>query len=85
MFLYLLYTTPSDIQLSYEEVTHVIKCLKNHKAPGTDQILAEFLKKGGETLWRRIHHLIKLNWTQHKIPEEWCVGIIQLSAPTLEP
>jgi len=31
-----------DIQPSYEEVTHVIKCLKNHKAPGTDQILAVF-------------------------------------------
>ena len=30
-----------DIQPSYEEVTHVIKCLKNHKAPGTDQIIAE--------------------------------------------
>jgi hypothetical protein len=46
-----------DIQLSYEEVTHVIKCLKTHKAPGTDQILTELLKKGGETPWRRIHHL----------------------------
>ena len=52
-------TKNEDIQPSYEEVTHVIKCLKNHKAPGTDQILAGFLKKGGEILWRRIHHLIK--------------------------
>jgi len=51
-------------------VAYVIKCLKNHKAPGKYQILAEFLKKGGETLWRRIHHLIKLIWTQHKMPEE---------------
>jgi hypothetical protein len=31
-----------DIQPSYGAVTHVTKCLKNHKAPGTDQILAEF-------------------------------------------
>jgi hypothetical protein len=30
-----------DIQPSYEEVTHLIKCLKNHKVSGTDQILAE--------------------------------------------
>ena len=54
-----------DIQPSYEEVTHIIKRLKNHKVPRTDQILAEFLKKGGEPLWRRIHHLIKLIWTQN--------------------
>ena len=50
---------------------------KNHKVPGTDQILAELLKKGGETLWRRIHHLIKLIWVQHKMPGEWSMGIIQ--------
>jgi len=66
-----------DIQLSYEEMTHIIKCLKNHKAPGTDQMLAEFFKKGGEILWRRIHHLIKLIWMYRKIPEEWSIEIIQ--------
>ena len=64
-----------DIQPSYEEVTHIIKCLKNHKAPGTDQILAELFKKE-ETLGRRIHHLIKLIWVQHKMQEEWSMGII---------
>jgi hypothetical protein len=58
-----------DIQPSYEEVTHIIKCLKNHKVPGTGQILAELLKRGGEILWRRIH-LFKLIWTQHKMPKE---------------
>ena len=30
-----------DIQPSYEEVTHVIKCLKKHKSPGTDQMIAD--------------------------------------------
>jgi len=35
-----------DIQLSYEELKYVIKCLKNHKVPGTDQIMAELQKKG---------------------------------------
>ena len=58
-------------------MTHVIKCLKYHKAPGTDRQLAELLKKGGETLWRRSHYLIKLIWIQHKMPKEWSVGIIQ--------
>jgi len=64
-----------DIQPSYEEVTHAIQCLKKHKAAGTDQIVAELLTKGGETLWRRIHHLVKLIWTQHTIPEDWFIGI----------
>ena len=58
-------------------MTRVIKGLKNHKAPGTDQILAELLKKAGETLWRRIHHLIKLISVQHKMLEEWSMRIIQ--------
>jgi sorting nexin-29 len=57
-------------------VTHVIQCLKKHKATGTVQIVAEFFKKGEETLWRRIHLLVKLIWTQHKIPEDWSIGII---------
>jgi len=58
-------------------VTHVIEGLNKNKAPGTRQILPELLKTGGETPWRRIHHLIKLIWVQHKMPEEWSMGIIQ--------
>jgi len=50
---------------------------KNHKPPGTNQISAELLKKGEETLWRRIHHLIKLLWAQHKMLEEWSMRIIR--------
>jgi sorting nexin-29 len=39
--------------------------------------IGRIFTKGGETLWRRIHHLIKLIWAEHKIPEEWSIGIIQ--------
>jgi hypothetical protein len=39
--------------------------------------ISRIFKKGGETLWRRNHHLIKLIWVQHKMPEEWSMGIIQ--------
>jgi hypothetical protein len=38
-----------------EEVLKVIKCLKNCKAPGSDGITAELLKKGGVKLWERIY------------------------------
>jgi hypothetical protein len=34
-----------DIQPSYDEVTYVIKCLKDHKASRTEQLIAELLKK----------------------------------------
>jgi hypothetical protein len=40
-----------DIQPRYEEVPYVIKCLRNHKAPGTAQIIAELLKKKEERIY----------------------------------
>ena len=39
--------------------------------------ISRTFKKGGETLWRRTHHLIKLIWVQHKMLEEWSMGITQ--------
>jgi hypothetical protein len=59
-----------DIQPSYEEVTHVIKCLKTTSLQEQNKYYQNTFKKGGETLWRRIHRLIKLIWVQHKISEE---------------
>jgi len=42
-----------NIQSSYEEVTHPIKYLKTHKAPGTDQILTELKKKRRRNLMQK--------------------------------
>jgi hypothetical protein len=39
------------------EVEIAIGKLKSYKSPGTDQILAELIKAGGETLCSKIHKL----------------------------
>jgi hypothetical protein len=40
------------------EVEITIGKVKSYKSPGTDQILAELIKAGGETLCSEIHNLI---------------------------
>jgi hypothetical protein len=40
------------------EIAIAIGKLKSYKSPGTDQIPAEFIKAGGETLCSEIHKLI---------------------------
>jgi hypothetical protein len=44
-----------DIHMAEPELIHIkveiaIRKLKSYKSPGTDQILAELIKAGGETL-----------------------------------
>jgi hypothetical protein len=43
---------------SLVEVEIAIGKLKSYKSPGTDQILAELIKAGGETLYSEIHRLV---------------------------
>jgi len=57
-----------DIQPSYEEVTRNSMPKKTQGGRNRSNS-GRILKKGGETLWRRIHHLVNLIWTQLKIPE----------------
>jgi hypothetical protein len=45
---------------SASEVEAAIGKLKRYKSPGVDQILAELIQAGGETLCSEIHKLIKL-------------------------
>jgi hypothetical protein len=40
------------------EVEIAIAKLKRYKSPGNDQIPAELIQAGGETLWSEIHKLI---------------------------
>jgi hypothetical protein len=42
--------------------------LKSYKSPGTDQISAELIKAGGETLCSEIQKLICSIWNKEKLP-----------------
>jgi hypothetical protein len=43
---------------------------------GTDQISAELIKTGGETLYSEIHRLICCIWNKEELPQQWKESII---------
>jgi hypothetical protein len=49
---------------SISEVEIAIEKLRRCKSPGADQIPAEIIQAGGETLHSEIHKLIKLIWNK---------------------
>ena len=58
------------------EAELAIEKLKNHVAPGTDQIPGEMIKAGGRTIRSAIHKLIISIWNREELPEEWKGSII---------
>jgi hypothetical protein len=50
--------------------------LKRYKAPGSDQIPAELIQAGGETLRSEIHKLIMLIWNKEELPHQWKESIV---------
>jgi hypothetical protein len=50
--------------------------LKSYKSPGVDQIPAELIQAGGETLRSEIHKLIKMIWNKEELPHSWKQSII---------
>jgi hypothetical protein len=50
--------------------------LKSYKSPGTDQIPAELIKAGGETLCSEIHRLTCSVWNEEELPQQWKESII---------
>jgi hypothetical protein len=58
-------------ECSASEVEVAIGKLKKYKSPGVDQISAELIHSGGETLHSEIHKLIKLIWNKEELPDHW--------------
>ncbi|VVC39774.1 Reverse transcriptase domain [Cinara cedri] len=58
------------------EINWSINKLKNNKAPGESNVVAELLKNSGETLKNEIWKMINLIWEKEIIPEEWNLSIL---------
>jgi hypothetical protein len=58
------------------EVEIAIEKLKRYKSPGCDQILAEPMQAGGETLWSEIHKIINFIWNKEELLDQWKGSII---------
>jgi hypothetical protein len=53
------------------EVGTAIAKLKEYKSPGSDQIPAETIQAGGETLWSEIQRLINSAWSKEELPDRY--------------
>jgi hypothetical protein len=64
---------------SLVEVEIHIGKLKRYKSLGTDPILAELFKAGGEVLCSEVHKFICPLWNKEELPQQWKASIIYQS------
>jgi hypothetical protein len=64
--------------LSHLEVEAAIAKFKKYKSPGSDEIPAEIIQAGGETLLSADHKLINSIWNKEKSPNRWKESILLL-------
>jgi hypothetical protein len=62
---------PFVLEPSASEVEVAVGKLKRYKSPGVDQIPAELIQAGGETLHSEILKLIKLIWKKEELSHQW--------------
>jgi len=58
------------------KVEIAIKKLKRYNSLGIDQILAELIQAGGNTLCSEFHKLITSIWGKKELPQQWKECII---------
>jgi hypothetical protein len=63
-------------QHSLIEVEIAIGKLTSYKSPGSDNIPAELIKAGGETLYSEVHRLICCIWNKEELPQQWKESVI---------
>ena len=67
-----------DKDISLEELQLTVKRLKQGKASGVDEILAEWLKHGGERMTYALWILVNHVWKSEDCPSTWGKGAIKL-------
>jgi hypothetical protein len=61
---------------SLVKVEIAIGKLKSYNSPGIDQIPAELINAGGETLCSEVHKLICSIWNKEELPQQWKESVI---------
>jgi len=56
--------------INLEEVQRAVSSLMNNKAPGVDEISAEMLKHGKETVAEQLAELFSIIWQDLEVPED---------------
>jgi hypothetical protein len=64
-------TEPMINNITLEEVKIAINSLNNRKAPGSDKILAELIKYGGEEMHKSTFKICQKIWEEERMPEDW--------------
>uniref|UniRef100_A0A7I4YN42 Reverse transcriptase n=1 Tax=Haemonchus contortus TaxID=6289 RepID=A0A7I4YN42_HAECO len=59
-----------------EETIEAIRCLRNGRAFGIDEIPAELLNAGGSTMVKKLTELYKRCWNGGEVPEDWRKGVM---------
>ena len=62
--------------ITEEETASAISKMKNNKAARLDEITAELMKAGSQTIISTLTTLLNTCWTSKMVPNEWSKGII---------
>ena len=65
-----------DQPITLAEVNHVVKAIKNNKSAGSDGIVGELIKYGGEPMCKMLLTLFNLAWDKEYVPNFWREGLI---------